>query len=233
MFCSQCGTQVPDDSAFCHNCGAGTTPTTVAPEAEAAAPPVAQPEATPPTPAPSPTAGPPVAGQPSDVMPQPPRQAATTHEAPIAPAQQGQPAQVVVVAPTSQGPNLLVRVLWWFFIGWWVGQLAILAGWFLNLTIIGLPLGLYILNRLPQIMTLRAQTQQWQMETTGAVTVAQAVEIPQGNFWLRAGYFILIGWWFSLIWLEIAWLLGWTIIGLPLSFIMFAKSAAVLTLRRT
>ena len=40
------------------------------------------------------------------------------------------------------GTGCLVRGLYFIFIGWWFGLLWVLAAWFLNLTIIGLPLGL-------------------------------------------------------------------------------------------
>jgi uncharacterized membrane protein YccF (DUF307 family) len=119
-------------------------------------------------------------------------------------------------------------------VGWWLGQLAVLCAWFLNLLIVTLPLGMYILNRLPQIFTLRPSSTQWQVQqVTEDVTVVTAVEVPQRDFWLRAVYFVLVGWWFSLIWLELAWLAGLTLVLLPLSFWMFSASAAVTTLRRT
>ena len=36
----------------------------------------------------------------------------------------------------------LVRVLWFFLIGWHITFWWVLVAWFLNLTIIGLPIGL-------------------------------------------------------------------------------------------
>jgi len=101
---------------------------------------------------------------------------------------------------------------------------------------IGLPLGLWLLNRLPQVFTLRGETKQWQVSAAGegdTTWMAQAVSITQRPLHWRALYFVLVGWWLSLLWLEVAWLVGLTIIGLPLSFFMFSKSAAVTTLRRT
>lgn len=152
---------------------------------------------------------------------------------PVEPGATPQPSQVVIQVG-AQGPGLLVRAIWFVFVGWWLGQLALLSAWFLNLLIITLPLGMYILNRLPQIFTLRPSTTQWQTETAGqGVTVVRAAETPQRNFWWRVVYFVLVGWWFSLIWLEIAWLAGLTLVLLPLSFWMFSASAAVTTLRRT
>jgi len=51
--------------------------------------------------------------------------------------------------------NLLVRILYFLVIGWWLGALALKVGWILCITIIGMPLGLVILNRLPLLMTLK------------------------------------------------------------------------------
>ena len=47
--------------------------------------------------------------------------------------------------------------------------------------------------------------------------------MPQNPFILRAIYFVLIGWWFSLIWSLLGWLLCVTIIGLPLGVLMLNR----------
>jgi uncharacterized membrane protein YccF (DUF307 family) len=51
--------------------------------------------------------------------------------------------------------NILIRVIYFIAIGWWLGAIALKAGWLLCVTIIGMPLGLLLLNQLPAIMTLR------------------------------------------------------------------------------
>jgi uncharacterized membrane protein YccF (DUF307 family) len=51
--------------------------------------------------------------------------------------------------------NILVRILYFLVIGWWLGALALKVGWILCVTIIGMPVGLLILNRLPLLMTLK------------------------------------------------------------------------------
>jgi uncharacterized membrane protein YccF (DUF307 family) len=127
---------------------------------------------------------------------------------------------------------LLIRVIWFLLVGWWLGQLALLLAWLLIVTIIGLPIGILILNRLPEIITLRPYTRRTAVRWVGGSTVVETAGLRQLPFWVRAVYFVLIGWWFSLIWLEVAFLLGLTIVLLPVSFLMFSKSAAVTTLRR-
>ncbi len=132
----------------------------------------------------------------------------------------------VVVA---SGPNLLIRALWFLFVGWWLGGIVVSVAWLLNVTIIGLPLGLYPLNRLPTVFTLRPQEQSWRRTPDG--------EWQQGTeqlpFLVRALYFLLVGWWFSGLWLAAAYAVGLTIVGLPLAFIMFNYAGAVTTLYRS
>jgi uncharacterized membrane protein YccF (DUF307 family) len=62
-----------------------------------------------------------------------------------------------------------------------------------------------------------------------AVTVSQT-KSGQG-FFVRALWFILLGWWLSGIASALAWLVGLTIIGLPLTFWIFNRIPTVLTLR--
>ena len=61
--------------------------------------------------------------------------------------------------PMSAGDQFpfILRVLWFIFIGWHVTFWWVLAAWLLNLTIIGMPLGLWMLNRVPLVLTLRTQ----------------------------------------------------------------------------
>ena len=51
-------------------------------------------------------------------------------------------------------PNILLRAVWFVLIGWWLTGILTAAAWALNATIIGLPLGLWIINRLPFAATL-------------------------------------------------------------------------------
>ncbi len=39
------------------------------------------------------------------------------------------------------GPNLLVRLIWWLFVGWWASGLAVIVAWAALISIIGIPLG--------------------------------------------------------------------------------------------
>ena len=56
-----------------------------------------------------------------------------------------QPEKITTIQK-SVGPGCLIQALWFIFIGWWLGALSIAFAWFLNITIIGLPLGMAILT---------------------------------------------------------------------------------------
>ncbi len=137
----------------------------------------------------------------------------------------------VTVQPAG-GPPFVVRVLWFIFIGWELTGIWILIAWLLNLTVVGLPLGLWMLDRVPQVLTLKPSS---------AVVVAQSRRgqvwvrygsIPQRSWLIRFPYFLVIGWWFSLLWAAVAWLLCATIIGLPLGVWMLNRLPNVTTLWR-
>jgi len=52
--------------------------------------------------------------------------------------------------------NFVVRYLYFIFIGWWIGLIAMGIAWVLGIIIIGLPLSILIMNRMGKIMTLAA-----------------------------------------------------------------------------
>jgi uncharacterized membrane protein YccF (DUF307 family) len=51
--------------------------------------------------------------------------------------------------------NFLVRALWFIFVGWWLAAIALSVGYFLCMTIIGLPIGFAIFDMVPGMLTLR------------------------------------------------------------------------------
>jgi uncharacterized membrane protein YccF (DUF307 family) len=67
---------------------------------------------------------------------------------------------------------------------------------------------------------------------SGGVTHIIETRVPQRGFFLRAVYFVLIGWWFGAIWSALAWLLCITVIGIPVGVMMYNRLPAVMTLRR-
>src|SRR3972149_8772503 len=102
--------------------------------------------------------------------------------------------QTVVTTP-DKGPGCLIRILSFIFVGLWLGGIVTVAAWVLIITIIGLPLGLWLLNRLPQLMTLKPVQTQARVTVVDGKVVYRETGLPPHPFLLRALYFILIGWW--------------------------------------
>jgi uncharacterized membrane protein YccF (DUF307 family) len=137
-------------------------------------------------------------------------------------------SQTIVVSQQN-GPGLLIRALYFILVGWWFSGIWAVVAWIFCLTIIGLPFGLYMLNRLPQVVTLKPNRGDLVLTSTGRVVERN---VPQHPILLRALYFLLIGWWLSAIWIAIAWALNASIIGMVLGFWMFDRVPALITLAR-
>ncbi len=145
---------------------------------------------------------------------------------------------VAPLAPIKAGPGLLVRGLWFLLVGWWLGYIWSNVALIFEWSIIGLPLAALMFNRLPQVMTLKpapVETDRVIVSQTGAATpviASTATGVVEQPFWLRAVYFVLVGWWLSFLWLNAAYFAGVTIIGLPLMFWMVNRIPAITTLSR-
>lgn len=127
------------------------------------------------------------------------------------------------MAPCTAGDplQLILRCIWFVLVGWWLGLIWTVFAWLFNLTIIGLPVGVTMLNMTPQVMTLRARRIR-----PGGRGDRQA----DHPFVLRALWFIFIGWWASLLWMLLAWGLSATLLLLPIGFWMFDRVPTITTL---
>ena len=72
-----------------------------------------------------------------------------------------QPVQFVI----ANGGNLLIRAIWFFLIGWWLGFFWTIAAWLFNLTLIGLPVGLLLTGRMFEEATLLKAADAYQRDT--------------------------------------------------------------------
>jgi uncharacterized membrane protein YccF (DUF307 family) len=135
---------------------------------------------------------------------------------------------------TKRNPGCLVQLLWFGFVGWWLGQAWVAVAWVLIATVIFMPIGIAMLNRVPKIIALREPETVERITTgPGGAMRRETLDLPQRPFVLRALYFVFIGWWFTALWIEVAYALCLSIIGLPIGFWMFDAVPAVLTLKRS
>lgn len=140
--------------------------------------------------------------------------------------------QTVIIQQQKGEPGCIIQALWFLFVGWWVGGLAVSLAWFLNALIITLPFGMAILNNLPKILALQDPETRLQVIEGDDFTQIVATEQEQHPFWLRALYFLVIGWWWSGIWMSVAYVLCVTILLMPIGLRMFRMTPAMTTLRR-
>jgi uncharacterized membrane protein YccF (DUF307 family) len=140
---------------------------------------------------------------------------------------------LTLVVERSSGPNLFVRFIWWLLIGWWASGLVVGLAWISLVTIVGIPLGIWLINHLPSVLTLRPRTRHWTMgQDAAGNTVISERGRPQVAWPLRGLWFVLVGWWASGLWMAAAWLIQLTVIGLPLSLLMFNRTPFVASLYR-
>ncbi len=137
-----------------------------------------------------------------------------------------------VFVKADSGPGCLVQALWFLFVGWWLGGLAISIAWLLNVTILGLPFGMAILNNVPKLLALQNPERHILATTDGKSTLYEVIKADQLNFWIRALFFLLVGWWWSGLWLAVAYFLCGTIILMPVGLKMFRMTPVMTTLRR-
>ena len=137
------------------------------------------------------------------------------------------------VIEQKSGPNLLVRFIWWLFIGWWASGIVMAIAWLSLITIVGIPLGIWLINHLPSVLTLRPRTRTWVLgQDANGRTVVTSVGREQTTWPVRGVWFVLVGWWASAVWMFLAWIVQLTVIGLPIALMMLNRTPFVASLYR-
>jgi uncharacterized membrane protein YccF (DUF307 family) len=119
--------------------------------------------------------------------------------------------------------SLLVRALWFVVVGWWATPAVVNVAWFLNATVVGIPLGIKLINLVPTVLSLREPR---------SLTEPDAPTAGQRSLLVRGVYFLLVGWWLSWLWANVAAFLAITVLGLPVAFWMFNRLPYVTSLYR-
>ncbi len=140
--------------------------------------------------------------------------------------------QPVMVNVQNNQPNFVLRILWFIFVGWWVGLIWLHLAYVLCVSVIFLPIGLLMLNRLPMILTLHTSVREVTYYNQHGRLGMSIQEPPQISIIIRALYFLLIGWWLGYLWAIAGYVLCFTIILIPLGILMLNSLPTVVTLRR-
>jgi len=111
-----------------------------------------------------------------------------------------------IILNQQRNPGCLMQLLWFVFIGWWAGQAWILIAWFFMAIIIGIPIGVKMINVLPRIIALRGGSNVMTIQNLGGNTViSTGMSREQHPLWLRTIWFFLAGWWLSAIAMEVGY----------------------------
>ncbi len=132
----------------------------------------------------------------------------------------------------TKGHSLVTRILWYFFVGWWLSAIFIVLGVFFTWTILLMPLGFWFINRIPKAQTMRERTRQFKTEFKDNAVVFTEGHRDQLPWYVRAPYSLTIGAVAGFVWLAVAWLFGILILTLPLSIWMIDRAPAVMTLEK-
>lgn len=118
--------------------------------------------------------------------------------------------------------SLVTRALWFVVVGWWLTPLLINVAWLVNLTVVGIPIGIKLINLVPTALSLAEPRSL--VDPDGAR--------GQRSLLVRAVYFLFVGWWLSFLWANVAAFFALTVIGLPVAFWLFNRLPYVTSLYR-
>jgi uncharacterized membrane protein YccF (DUF307 family) len=134
---------------------------------------------------------------------------------------------------TNKNPGCLIQIIWFFLVGVWLGEIWTVVAWVLIVSVIGLPFGVMMINMLPKVIALREPERKVRIiHRADGELVKNEIPVEQVNILLRGLYFILVGWWLSALWMQAAYALCASVIGLPIGFWMFDRVPALLSLHR-
>ncbi len=144
---------------------------------------------------------------------------------------------IVNVNQPRRQTGCLVQLLWFLFVGWWASLAAAVFAYLCMVTVLGIPLGIIIINKMPKIIALREPGGAQSAVTvvaTGQMTVVNVgtAQQQQRTWLLRLPYFVFIGCWLGALWMVLAWVICCTVVGLPVGLWMFDQAPAVLSLHR-
>jgi uncharacterized membrane protein YccF (DUF307 family) len=137
-----------------------------------------------------------------------------------------------ITLQTKSGPGFLIRAVWFVLVGWWLTGIMSVIAWFAMVSIIGLPLGIYLINRIPTFITLRPRTNKVTATMVGGRVVVERSKLTQQPWYIRFVWFVLVGWWASAAVMAVGWLLVVLILTLPIGLMLYNRVPFVASLYR-
>lgn len=135
-------------------------------------------------------------------------------------------------AQRNSSPSILVRAVWFIFVGWWATGIWLGIAWFLNVTVIGMPIGIKMINYVPKVVSLKGRTAGNGVGPQGGDAGVEQHNTAQRSLLVRAVWFLFVGWWASGIWMGLAYAATLTVVGLPVAIWMYGKLPLIVSLYR-
>ncbi|MBP1987341.1 YccF domain-containing protein [Halolamina salifodinae] len=136
----------------------------------------------------------------------------------------------------SAAPSLAVRAVWFLLVGWWATGIWLGVAWFLNVTIVGLPLGIKMINVTPKVLSLKERdlVDSEGRRPSGSRASPDDEEGGAGQqrygLLVRGIWFVFVGWWASGLWMSVAYAFTVSIVGIPVAVMMYNKLPFVVSL---
>lgn len=137
--------------------------------------------------------------------------------------------QSITVKMKSHG--LIIRALYFLFIGWWFGLFWAILSWAMYATIVFAPLGIVMLNKVPGAISLKARKQDIKVFADESGYRIEQTNRKQLPLWARILYYP-IGLCASLMAIFLGWLLCVLLITMPLGIMLFSWVPAIASLHR-
>jgi uncharacterized membrane protein YccF (DUF307 family) len=141
-------------------------------------------------------------------------------------------AYVPTVITMRGGPGLVLRAIWFIFVGWWATGILLAIAYVFSLTIILLPIAFVLFNVVPTVLTLRPRRTHITTEMRDGVMHISHDNVPQRQFVIRALWFLLVGWWLSAFCILLGYLMCISIVLLPVGLMVLNRIPEAMTLRR-
>jgi uncharacterized membrane protein YccF (DUF307 family) len=132
----------------------------------------------------------------------------------------------------EQDEHAALRMVWLAFAGWWLSALWVAIAWLAILLVVPLPTGFRIIAHLPLAVSLKRPGDERYDVVKNTLARIEHGRLRQRPFIVRLVYFIVVGWWFSIGWIIVAWGASLLPRSQPAALMIFMRLPAVMTLRR-
>ncbi len=119
---------------------------------------------------------------------------------------------------------MLLQLIYFIVFGWWFGALVAVVGYLLCVSVIGLPIGVMLLNRLPAFIFLLERSQELESDSLG---LQHSHELP---LLIRIIWFFVLGWELGIFALLVGYVFCLTLIGIPVGIFVLNRVPLLLTL---